>query len=74
MNEILNFVKLKKFISTNNNDFSFYIYTTKLVKIIDFSSEINFCNQFEEVRKNKLNNVKILEKSTISFLFYLIRY
>ncbi len=66
MNEIQNFVKFKKFISCNNNEYSFFIYTTKLVKMIEFCSDVNFINLFEEIKKNKLNNVKILEKSTMS--------
>ena len=66
MNEIFNFVKLKRFVSNNNNEFSFYVYTTKLVKMIDFSSENIFSNQFEEIRKNKLNNIKTFEKSVLS--------
>ena len=66
MNELLNFTKIKKFISNNNNEYSLYIYNTKLVKMIDFCSDNLFTNQLEEVKKNKLNTIKVFEKCVLS--------
>ena len=66
MSEISNFTKFKKFISNNNDEFCLYIYNTKLIKMIDFCSDDSFINQFEEIKKYKLNNLKNFEKCVLS--------